>query len=442
MVAKKMASAEPTFTDLTESAGNTVTLMKEVVGAPVIKALIPVMKDMVARLKASRGAIERYAKTMGKDIARWVKEAATRIQAGFKYLKTHGDEIRESITKAASAIKSAFVYAKKVVDFIIENKEGIAAAFIASKGIGMAGQVASAAGGGMAGAKAGGAFGLAVVAFGFAVQQFAEAQKEGVFTSKAMKDLVAKQESIKRKEAEILGAYKGGKIQSKAAVGLAPRQGKYSKAVDQARASMVATAAAAGENARVAGQMFDNAEALRKKTRAMLIPVEQAVTNFKAIDRAAKKFPDHIMSSDDFKVMNEAIGRVSASFKAAKEAQHIGAMQQIATLLMSSQQAQKAFLASATLTKEGFALLASFVTDEASGFKADLESLAGKKPSKMSKDKAPSAPMNFNINNAKFEIKQDFRDQDPDRVAVVFQRDLKRAAVNRVQSRRASVFGF
>jgi hypothetical protein len=40
-----------------------------------------------------------------------------------------------------------------------------------------------------------------------------------------------------------------------------------------------------------------------------------------------------------------------------------------------------------------------------------------------------------------FNIKQDFRDQDPDRVAVVFQRDISRAAENRLMARTVPAFG-
>jgi hypothetical protein len=40
-----------------------------------------------------------------------------------------------------------------------------------------------------------------------------------------------------------------------------------------------------------------------------------------------------------------------------------------------------------------------------------------------------------------FQIKQDFRDQDPDRIAVIFQRDIARAAENRLQGGTGGAFG-
>ena len=56
-------------------------------------------------------------------------------------------------------------------------------------------------------------------------------------------------------------------------------------------------------------------------------------------------------------------------------------------------------------------------------------------------DHKPPAPV-VNMPGAHITIKQDFRDQDPDRVALVFQRDLMRAATATRQSKLAGVFGF
>jgi hypothetical protein len=53
----------------------------------------------------------------------------------------------------------------------------------------------------------------------------------------------------------------------------------------------------------------------------------------------------------------------------------------------------------------------------------------------------PPAPVN-DFRGSKFEIQQDFRDQDPDRVAAIFQKDIERAVVNRSMSTRAFGLGF
>jgi hypothetical protein len=53
--------------------------------------------------------------------------------------------------------------------------------------------------------------------------------------------------------------------------------------------------------------------------------------------------------------------------------------------------------------------------------------------------KAMQAQVNFNGNT--FNIRQDFRDQDPDRVALVFQSDILRSAQARLQAKTAQPFG-
>jgi hypothetical protein len=52
----------------------------------------------------------------------------------------------------------------------------------------------------------------------------------------------------------------------------------------------------------------------------------------------------------------------------------------------------------------------------------------------------PGAP-NYDFRGSNFHIKQDFRDQDPDRVMIEFRKDLQKHAVARIQSRNATPFG-
>ena len=52
----------------------------------------------------------------------------------------------------------------------------------------------------------------------------------------------------------------------------------------------------------------------------------------------------------------------------------------------------------------------------------------------------PETPK-VSIGSATFNVKQDFRDQDPDRVAIVFERDMARAVENRLQAMTVSPFG-
>ena len=77
----------------------------------------------------------------------------------------------------------------------------------------------------------------------------------------------------------------------------------------------------------------------------------------------------------------------------------------------------------------------------AMGDNKDAEILeAGQKKKMQSTLSKPTVVQDFR--GSTFNLKQDFRDQDPDRVAVAFQDDIGNAAVSRLQSRFASPFGF
>jgi hypothetical protein len=49
--------------------------------------------------------------------------------------------------------------------------------------------------------------------------------------------------------------------------------------------------------------------------------------------------------------------------------------------------------------------------------------------------------VNVNINGATFKIQQDFRDQDPDRIAIAFEERIARSAISRVRASTSSPFG-
>ena len=52
-----------------------------------------------------------------------------------------------------------------------------------------------------------------------------------------------------------------------------------------------------------------------------------------------------------------------------------------------------------------------------------------------------AAPPQINFNGATFNIKQDFRDQDPDRVAIVFRDDIMKASIAKQQAMTAGPWG-
>lgn len=96
------------------------------------------------------------------------------------------------------------------------------------------------------------------------------------------------------------------------------------------------------------------------------------------------------------------------------------------------------------LIKGGFGLEGSFAEIAARMANAQgVDSEAAKKFAMKIKTAGDKSSPTVNFNGGQtFNIKQDFRDQDPDRVAVIFRQDITRAATSRVTSRNSMAFGF
>lgn len=169
--------------------------------------------------------------------------------------------------------------------------------------------------------------------------------------------------------------------------------------------------------------------------------VEDASSQF---DKAYRRAMD-----DHLAVMNEVEGARDAALnddakkyallydKAAKE-NDVAAMQYVAKFLEGNMSLQNA------LAKEGPEIFKSglegfLTTLKGMGDKDTADSLRkAMKPSLGTPSKS-AITQNF---NGPINVKQDFRDQDPDRIAIVFKREMGKMGQNRLQSRLAAPFGF
>jgi hypothetical protein len=142
---------------------------------------------------------------------------------------------------------------------------------------------------------------------------------------------------------------------------------------------------------------------------------------------AAANMSDSVKAAEAFK----------ATWIAAAKAHDVELMKYGASVLEHSAMLSDELRASGIIVSEGMEDLGSYVKD-----KALKSAISDKMKINMSAlDEAAKAhAVNFNGGQT-FHIKQDFRDQDPDRVALVFQRDIKNAALNRNQSKMATAFG-
>ncbi len=115
----------------------------------------------------------------------------------------------------------------------------------------------------------------------------------------------------------------------------------------------------------------------------------------------------------------------------------MGLQQYITHLIGGSDQLSKQLVDSGVSIDGGFSEFIRIL--KASGHGEEGEKLARMKKEAGAKTSAPIT--NFNGGQT-FQIKQDFRDQDPDRIAVIFRQDILQAASSRVDSNRSSTFAF
>lgn len=431
-VSTKLGESEPVIGDYLTTIDNLFGMAKEKLGEPIVNEMKPALIDLINRLKVAMPAIERFGTMLGKEIGKWVLEATKQIEEGFKYVETHAEEIK-------NAIAEGYKTAKEVVQFILDHKEEIAIAFgaktalpllqggasaasslidVSAKGIG---PLAGTGGGVAAGAATMLAFGAAVAAFGLAVDQWG--------------DLMAQSKGGISDEAQNFNAYKERFTQMAAA----PDAGGWDKQsignFERQREAFVKLAEELGENQRAAGQLADRAFAAHRAVRDMVGPVEEAQKMFDqfAKARASGVIPDE----QSIATADALIGQVGASFTKAMQTQNQGAAQYIANLLAKSEGLQGAFLASANLTSEGFEALASMVEGQSKEF---AELLRGRASEGKSKAATPAAPKVVMTGGQTFNVKQDFRDQDPDRVAIMFEKGIGQSIERKIGT-GYSVFG-
>jgi len=427
----QLGKAPPTFNQLRQSLANIVDISKEKLGEPFIEALMPQLQRLVTFLGDNEMAIEQFAKTMAVDVGRWVEQAADEIENGFKFLRDHGAELREDIV-------AAFETGREVIQFALAHKEELALAFganaVARSGLGQAagsvvGAVARAGAGGTAvgaaqlagfagGAAALGAFGLALGGATAAVLAFKDASASRTFDSERELDLEAKRAALAKIGTE------------------GPQFGDRTTGAQQIefieRMEREATMLAAKE-----GESVENIAALARSLRE-----QQSVAN--ELSAVAAETAERLRSSSlsmaeqDIAAAMAAGTSLGTMFQQAAASNNVGLQRYMASLFVGSKQLQDAFLVSGVMTADAFTALAELVGDKAGDFADKLRQKAGITAGKA----APDKPLVQFNGGQTFKVQQDFRDEDPDRIALLFQRGILSSAERRLQASTSSPFGF
>jgi hypothetical protein len=122
---------------------------------------------------------------------------------------------------------------------------------------------------------------------------------------------------------------------------------------------------------------------------------------------------------------------INESIRVNSQKHQEGLNDYLATLLVNSPKAKEALLNGSFRISEGMDDFIKIIADKSPEIAAKLR-MAGGKIAGKGGIKAPAA---INFPNATFHIKQDFKDQDPDRILLTFRKDLSSAASSRLTSR-------
>ena len=438
--AKKMPM---TLAEMGDQLSDMKSDVLKLVGEPMVAALTPAFRQFQEFIAGNRGKIEEYAKTIGTKVGKWVTEAAGYIKEGFGYLVAHGDEIK-------AAIKDAFDYAKKTFEWMLEHKGAIAAGFVATKAVssGAVGGAVDAAKGigsfasalasanamgigplaaGSAGAAASLAvFAVAIAAVGAAMYQFQQYLKEtGGYLNPAQGEAKKDLDAYMARLGEMGTSYE-------------KFSDKQVKSFDAYRQSAVDAALALGMNSRAVGEQID---AMHRQHLAIV----ESTKGFSESARIAGALPEEMGGlsayADASEQQRNAAAAFAENFAAAQKGNNAAALNAGVEMLLKSKQLQQALLESGTTVGLSLDKLAEVIGDKSADFVDALKKRSESDRSASDKGAKPPPSVNQFNGGQTFNIKQDFRDQDPDRIAVIFKNDIGRAAENRIQAHNALAFG-
>lgn len=446
-MADKMKSVPPTMdemiTDLKEIRAN----IYEAAGVPLLKAITPQLEKLKKYFEENGEEVEQWATRAGEWVGDAVVEAAQLFKDGFEFIQQHADDIRD-------ALKEGWGVAKEVAQFIIANKETIAliaGGAMARKGVvgavgmgmdafGAAKGAGSAIAGGMGlGASAAssavalGVFAAAIVAVGVAAWQGQKLYNE-------LEDMEDTRKKEKLKIAELVKAGKVDTLQNAAYTEENIQQGKMTGVAGSDEQSeedfeKMAMLEAAIKEAKINRARLD--EAMGSEAAAMAEAIDAAANETAtAMENATATHSAAAMAQAN-EIAGSSIIAIINAYNAAAASGNTAAMQYAMETIGASTVLQDALFESGLTVTTGIDGMADMLIDASSDFANRLGSLEGMKQFGSKAGKGSGSPkMSLSGGGpVTINIKQDFRDQDPDRVMLVFRKDLQREAANRLQSK-------
>jgi len=398
-------------------------LLLETVGVPVLKGILDAIRPSLEQLRKyfteHKDAVEQWAKSLGDKVGAWSKEAAAKMQEAFNYLQTHSNEIWNALEKGASALMA-------VLKFMVDHKEIILALAAVKVASGMPG-AGLATGLGGTGVRAVASSGAA-----FGAQHMGALGATGAAAGGAALALGATAAAI---GAVAWAGYEAYKLYDETLGVIDRTTASHIKELEADNAALDKNIAAMSQHA-----AFIETQASYAVTESMStgrgaggnIPVPEI--GFGDVLANSLDREKMLVQSDTQAAMADMASQYSAMFNAAAASGNAGLMQVALSTLTNSNALQYSLFMSGESITGGFdALIAAL---KAAG--PEFEQAANNLAKLVGKGKGGVPPPHRGPligGGNTFNIKQDFRDQDPDRIAIVFQRDLLKAALTPTQSR-------
>lgn len=428
-IGDQIADMPTYFSDASDAFDSMVQAAKEKVGEPIVKELTPALQEVAQQLYDLAPDLEDFGRMIAKEVGQGVRDGGKMIREALTWLRDHKTEIADDLRAAADAIRTA-------VKFVIDNREVIAlamgaktAAPLLKGGAGVVSGIAKAGasggldafslgatGPGLSGAAgAAGSLGLLAAAIA-ALGAVAYAEYELInglveesdrardaqrrLHEEAMKGNVEFVENTANTMREIQGA----------AGDLNPELERFYRTTIETARAVRAGADASEQTLRTAiGRSQNILRDVAAAAAANGIEAQQQVANTTAV--LANAYNLAVVQG------NTAMATLAAQTIAGNE------------------QVKAAFLQSAQDVEGGFANMADLLLQGGGQFAGFAAQLRGK-------GATPPPPKIVMNGGQTFNVKQDFRNQDPDRVAIVMRKDLARAVERRTGGRGAGAFGY
>lgn len=427
-VAGKLEKIPPSFNNQVASLKQMIGAAKEKIGEPFMEALMPAMTTAIDKVGAMTPRMIELAKTLGADVGKWVNQGLDYMAEAFKWIDTHHEEIMSTLREGWSDVKAAWAFIKGVVEFIVANKEAImaiAAVYGAQQGVKggadlykqIASSVASMKGLETQSLALGAAFAIVLAA---AVQiatdinkAKADEQDTQIRGARSFNNQV--QDAVERGDVEKLKRLKTSQS-NLAASGITNKYELGAGTLDKSIAQAEARAAMDTEHIKklISSSYFDISEAHAAAAAGHA--------------KSAQAHMDAIRTYDVAGLLNAYNDAIAANNEANQR--------MIEQVLMKSKELRAAFDESTIEITGGMLGMIKATQSVAMGVaQGAMEGGVEGATSKISIGGLTGS------GNVTVNMKQDFRNQDPDRVAVAFERSIERMAEHRKTASTSSPFG-